>query len=307
MKRIIIILVIFIAGINSSIAQQLPQFTQYMYNTIAVNPAYAGSRGVMSIVALGRNQWVGFNGGPETETLSINSPLRNERIGLGLSLINDKAGYENFTYVYGDFSYTINLNESVKLAFGIKAGATYYKLADELYNGVEIGQDPYFDERLDRWNPNIGAGLLFHTDKWYAGLSMPRFINHDVNNQTDYAALEQVHYYLIGGYVFDLGQDVKFKPSVLGKYTQGAPISTDLTANFLFYEKLWLGASYRANGKQAAFGALVDFQVTEQFRIGYTYEVPTGEIRPYTSGSQEILLMYEFRFTKKNLKSPRYF
>jgi type IX secretion system PorP/SprF family membrane protein len=307
MKRIIIILVIFIAGINSSKAQQLPQFTQYMYNTISVNPAYAGSRGVMSIVALGRNQWVGFNGGPETETLSINSPLRNDKVGLGLSLINDKAGFENFTYIYGDFSYTINLNESVKLAFGIKAGATYYKLSDELYNGVEIGQDPYFDERLDRWNPNIGAGLLLHTDKWYAGFSMPRFINHDVNNQTDYAALEQVHYYLIGGYVFDLGQDVKFKPSVLGKYTQGAPISTDLTANFLFYEKLWLGGSYRANGKQAAFGALVDFQVTEQFRIGYTYEVPTGEIRPYTSGSQEILLMYEFRFTKKNLKSPRYF
>ncbi|WP_445725716.1 PorP/SprF family type IX secretion system membrane protein [Flavobacterium sp.] len=307
MKRIIIILVIFIAGINSSKAQQIPQFTQYMYNTISVNPAYAGSRGVMSIVALGRNQWVGFNGGPETETLSINSPLRNDKVGLGLSLINDKAGYENFTYIYGDFSYTINLNESVKLAFGIKAGATYYKLSDELYNGVEIGQDPYFDERLDRWNPNIGAGLLLHTDKWYAGFSMPRFINHDVNNQTDYAALEQLHYYLIGGYVFDLGQDVKFKPSVLGKYTQGAPISTDLTANFLFYEKLWLGGSYRANGKQAAFGALVDFQVTEQFRIGYTYEVPTGEIRPYTSGSQEILLMYEFRFTKKNLKSPRYF
>ena len=164
-----IILVIFIAGINSSKAQQLPQFTQYMYNTISVNPAYAGSRGVMSIVALGRNQWVGFNGGPETETLSINSPLRNDKVGLGLSLINDKAGFENFTYIYGDFSYTINLNESVKLAFGIKAGATYYKLSDELYNGVEIGQDPYFDERLDRWNPNIGAGLLLHTDKWYAG------------------------------------------------------------------------------------------------------------------------------------------
>jgi len=296
-----------ILGFQNSNAQQMPQFTQYMYNTIAINPAYAGSREVLSIVALGRNQWTGFDGGPQTQTLSINSPLRNEKIGLGLSLINDKAGYENFTYVYADFSYTINLGDRTKLAFGVDAGATSYKLSDELYNGVEIGQDPYFDERLDRWNPNFGAGILLHSDRWFAGFSIPRLINNDTNNQTEYAALERVHYYVIGGYVFDLGKSVKFKPSILAKYTDNAPISTDFTANFLFNEKLWLGASYRANGQQGAFGALIDFQVTQQFRIGYTYELPTGEIRPYTSGSQEILLMYEFRFTKKNLKSPRYF
>ena len=307
MKRIIIILVMLILGFQNSNAQQMPQFTQYMYNTIAINPAYAGSREVLSIVALGRNQWTGFDGGPQTQTLSINSPLRNEKIGLGLSLINDKAGYENFTYVYADFSYTINLGDRTKLAFGVDAGATSYKLSDELYNGVEIGQDPYFDERLDRWNPNFGAGILLHSDRWFAGFSIPRLINNDTNNQTEYAALERVHYYVIGGYVFDLGESVKFKPSILAKYTDNAPISTDFTANFLFNEKLWLGASYRANGQQGAFGALIDFQVTQQFRIGYTYELPTGEIRPYTSGSQEILLMYEFRFTKKNLKSPRYF
>jgi len=296
-----------ILGFQNSNAQQMPQFTQYMYNTIAINPAYAGSREVLSIVALGRNQWTGFDGGPQTQTLSINSPLRNEKIGLGLSLINDTAGYENFTYVYADFSYTINLGDRTKLAFGVDAGATSYKLSDELYNGVEIGQDPYFDERLDRWNPNFGAGILLHSDRWFAGFSIPRLINNDTNNQTEYAALERVHYYVIGGYVFDLGKSVKFKPSILAKYTDNAPISTDFTANFLFNEKLWLGASYRANGQQGAFGALIDFQVTQQFRIGYTYELPTGEIRPYTSGSQEILLMYEFRFTKKNLKSPRYF
>ena len=307
MKRIIIILVMLILGFQNSNAQQMPQFTQYMYNTIAINPAYAGSREVLSIVALGRNQWTGFDGGPQTQTLSINSPLRNEKIGLGLSLINDTAGYENFTYVYADFSYTINLGDRTKLAFGVDAGATSYKLSDELYNGVEIGQDPYFDERLDRWNPNFGAGILLHSDRWFAGFSIPRLINNDTNNQTEYAALERVHYYVIGGYVFDLGKSVKFKPSILAKYTDNAPISTDFTANFLFNEKLWLGASYRANGQQGAFGALIDFQVTQQFRIGYTYELPTGEIRPYTSGSQEILLMYEFRFTKKNLKSPRYF
>lgn len=307
MKRIIIILVMLILGVQNSKAQQMPQFTQYMYNTIAINPAYAGSREVLSIVAMGRNQWTGFNGGPQTQTLSIHSPLRNERIGLGLSLINDKAGYEDFTYVYGNFSYTIDLGERTKLAFGIDAGATSYKISEELYNGVVTGNDPYFNERLNRWNPNFGAGLLFHSDKWFAGFSVPRLINNDGSSESEYKSLEQIHYFLIAGYVFDISKSVKFKPSILAKYTDDAPASIDFTANFLFNEKFWLGASYRSNGKQAAFGALVDFQVTQQFRVGYTYELPTGEIRPYTSGSQEILLMYEFKFTKKNLKSPRYF
>ena len=180
-------------------------------------------------------------------------------------------------------------------------------MASELYNLTEVGQDPYFNDKLDRWNANLGTGVLFHSDKWYMGLSIPKLINHDRNNDTEYAALERVHYYAIGGYVFDLSDNVKFKPSFLFKYTKAAPISTDLTANFLFNEKFWLGGSYRFNGDQGAFGALVDFQVSDQFRVGYTYEIPTGEIRPYTNGTHEILLMYEFRFMKRKQKSPRYF
>ena len=307
MKRLIIIIVIFVIGFEYSNAQQLPQFTQYMYNTISVNPAYAGSREALSIVALNRNQWAGFDGGPQTQTLSIHSPLRNEKVGLGLSLINDKTGFENFTYVYADFSYTIDVDDATKLSFGLKGGMTYYKLAEELYNSSEVNQDPYFDERLNRWNSNFGAGILFHSDRWYLGLSAPKIINHDLNNDTEYAALETVHFYGIGGYVFDLSDNVKLKPSFLFKYTEGAPFSTDLSANFLFNEKFWIGGSYRFNGDQRDVGALVDFQVTDQFRVGYTYEIPTGEIRPYTSGSHEILLMYEFRFMKNKLKSPRYF
>ena len=307
MKRLIILTAVLILGFEYSNAQQLPQFTQYMYNTIAVNPAYAGSRDALSIVGLNRNQWAGFDGGPQTTTLSIHSPLRNEKIGLGLSLINDKTGYESLTYIYTDFSYTIQANEDVDVSFGLKAGVTTYKLASELYNSAFTGNDQYFNERLDRLNPNIGAGILFHADKWYAGLSMPKLINHDLNDDSDYKALETVHYYMIAGYVFDLSDNLKFKPSTMVKYTKGAPVSTDLTANFLFNEKFWLGGSYRINGEQGAFGALADFQVTDQFRVGYTYEIPTGEIRPYTSGSHEILLMYEFRFMKRKQKSPRYF
>ncbi|REE80665.1 type IX secretion system PorP/SprF family membrane protein [Lutibacter oceani] len=307
MKRIIIVIVIMVLGLEYSNAQQLPQFTQYMYNTIAINPAYAGSRDALSIVGLNRNQWAGFDGGPQTQTLSVHSPLRNEKVGLGLSLINDKSGYENFTYVYADFSYTLQASDEVNVSFGLKGGMTYYKLAEELYNATEVNQDPYFNEKLNRWNSNFGAGILFHSNKWYAGLSVPKLINHDLNNDSEYAALERVHYYLIGGYVFDLNDNLKLKPSFMIKQTKGAPISTDLTANFLFNEKFWLGGSYRFNGDQKAIGALVDFQVSDQFRVGYTYEIPTGEIRPYTSGSHEILLMYEFRYLKRKQKSPRYF
>lgn len=308
MKRLIIILIVMMfAGIEFVQAQQLPQFTQYMYNTIAVNPAYAGSRQALSIVGLNRNQWAGFDGGPQTQTLSIHSPLRNEKVGLGLSLINDKTGFENFTYVYGDFSYTINVSDETKLSFGLKAGMTYYKLSNDLYNASEVTQDRYFDERLDRWNANVGTGFLLHTNKWYFGMSVPKLINQDRNNKTEYAALEKVHLYTLGGYVFDLSESLKFKPSFMVKYTEAAPLSTDLTANFLFNEKFWLGGSYRFSGAQRDLGAIVDFQVSDQLRVGYTYEIPTGEIRPYTTGSHEILLMYEFRFMKKSQKSPRYF
>ena len=306
MKRIIIISILLLA-VDFVNAQQLPQFTQYMYNTIAVNPAYAGSRDALSIVGMNRNQWAGFDGGPETQTLSIHSPLRNEKVGLGLSFINDQLGYEKVTYIYGDFSYTIQASETVDLSFGLKAGATSYKLSDELLSDPDVLSDNYFNEKLDRWNVNFGAGALLHSDRWYFGLSLPKIINHDRNNDSEYAALERVHYYALGGYVFDLSESVKFKPSFLFKYTKAAPISTDVTANFLFNEKFWLGGSYRVNGEQAAFGAFADFQVTNQFRVGYAYEIPTGEIRPYTSGSHEILLMYEFKFFKKKQKSPRYF
>lgn len=307
MKKISPLLLLLLFAYVNSYAQQQPQFTQYMYNTIAVNPAYAGSRDALSIIGLNRNQWAGFDGGPQTQTLSIHSPLRNEKVGLGLSLIKDKLGYEDFTSVYADFSYTIKTSDKVELSFGLKGGATYYKIDNELYN-LE-NPDPYFDEnnKFNRWNMNIGAGALLHSNKWYFGLSAPRIINHDKNSSDIYKSLDRVHYFMIAGYVFDLSETLKFKPSIVNKYVKGAPLSTDVTANFLFNEKLWLGASYRINNNQRDLGFFADFQVSKQFRIGYAYEIPTGEIRPFTTGSHEILLIYEFKFLKNRLKSPRYF
>ncbi|WP_298555765.1 type IX secretion system membrane protein PorP/SprF [uncultured Algibacter sp.] len=317
MKSIKLNIIIFIlANCWIGVAQQLPQFTQYMYNTISINPAYAGSRETLSVVGLHRSQWVGLEGGPTTQTISVHSPLRNDRVGIGFSFINDELGYENFTYFYGDFSYTLPVGKKHKLAFGLKAGFTQYSLDQSLLNNTSDPSlnnginDPFFDDVSNRFSPDIGLGAYLHSNRWYLGLSAPRILNTDYNNgkqgAVDFIALERVSYYFTGGYVFDLNETTKFKPAMLLKATNGAPLSFDITANFLFNETFWLGASYRINEHASALGGIADFQVSKQIRIGYAYEYPLSEINGVSSGTHEILFMYEL-FKSKRIKSPRYF
>lgn len=281
-------------------AQQLPQFTQYMYNTISVNPAYAGSRGTLNVTALHRNQWAGIEGNPRTSTFSIHAPMRNDRVGLGLSYINDKLGFEQTNYIYGDFSYNVPLTETAKLSFGLKAGFTNYKLETPDFN------DMFFNSNFNDWSPNFGAGVYYSSNTWYIGVSSPRILNTDLN-KGEFEALERNSYYAIGGLVFELSESTKFKPTVIAKFTNGAPATYDLTANFLFHEKFWIGASYRFNDA-SNFGALIDYQASKDLRIGYAYDIPTGDIRPYSSGTHEVILIYELKFKSKGpVKSPRYF
>ncbi len=292
--------------INCSVAfaQQLPQFTQYMFNTISINPAYAGSRETLSVVGLHRSQWVGIQGAPTTQTLSIHAPLRNDKIGLGFSVINDELGFENFTYMYGDFSYTIRTGEKSELAFGLKAGLTSYNLDQDFQNDQSF--DPTIFGVEDRWSANLGAGLYWHSSRWYLGLSAPRITTRNLNGNDDFQALERVSYYFTGGYVFDLSATTKLKPAALVKATNGAPLSIDLNANFLFYDKFWLGAGYRINEQTSSLGGIADFQVSDQLRIGYAYEYPFSDLNGFTGGTHEILLMFEL-FKAKRVKSPRYF
>lgn len=305
-KHNIIAIALFCCTVG--VAQQLPQFTQYMYNTISINPAYAGSREALSIVALHRSQWVGFKGGPITQTLSIHTPLRNDRIGLGLSFIEDDLGPQNFTYLYGDFSYSIPTGTDGKLAFGLKAGFTQFSFDADFRLDQSNLNDPLIYGTQDRWTPNIGAGIYWSTNRIYASLSAPRILNNDFSNKNnDFEALERISYYFTAGGVIDLSKSIKFKPAALIKATNGAPVSYDLTANFLFNEKFWLGGSYRINEQTAAIGGIADFQVSRQLRIGYAYEKPISEIADYTTGTHEILLIYEFKFLSSKLKSPRYF
>ena len=306
MKKFIkfnIIALILLCG-STAFSQQLPQFTQYMFNTISINPAYAGSRETLSLVGLHRSQWIGLDGGPTTQTFSIHSPMKNEKVGLGLSFINDELGFENFSYIYGDFSYTIQVSEKTKLAFGLKGGFTSYSIDQELRDAEP--DDPAIYGIENRWSPNIGVGAFLHTNKWYVGLSAPRILNTDYNGSNDYSALERVSYYVTGGVVVDVSKNTKFKPSFMVKATNGAPLSYDITGNFLFNEKFWLGAAYRFDQSTGALGGIADFQVSKQLRIGYAYEHPISDIRPYAGGTHEILLMFEV-FKSKRVKSPRYF
>ncbi len=298
--KIYAVLLLLFVGLESY-TQQLPQFTQYMFNTISVNPAYAGSREAMNLTALHRNQWAGLDGNPTTSTVSFHTPTRNERVGLGISYISDQLGFERTNYVYGDFSYTVPVSYNARLSFGLKGGFTNYKLENPDIN------DPFFNANFNSWKPNFGAGVYLSSERWYAGISSPRILNTDLN-EGEFEALERNSYYAIAGLVLDLSADIKFRPTVLSKFTNGAPASYDFTSSFLFYDKFWLGASYRLNDA-ANFGAFMDYQVSNNIRLGYAYDLPTDTIRPYTGGTHEVILIFEPRFSNKTklYKSPRYF
>ena len=285
-----------------SYAQQDAQFTQYMYNTININPAYAGSRGAMSIFALHRTQWVGLEGAPVTNTVSINTPLNESNLGLGVSLINDKIGPTTENTISADLSYTIPTSETWNLSFGVKATANLFDLdATKLTNVVP---DPSL-QNYSKFSPNIGAGIYWHSDNAYIGLSIPNFIETQRYDDNEVKIFkERMSYYLIGGYVFDLSDTVKFKPAVLTKMIEGAPLQVDVSANFMFYDKFMLGASYRWS---ASLSAMVGFQVSDGFYVGYGYDKETTNLDNYNSGSHEIFLRYELFKNNNKITTPRFF
>jgi type IX secretion system PorP/SprF family membrane protein len=289
----------------ASFAQQDAQFTQYMYNTISINPAYAGSRGVISVLGLYRTQWVGLDGAPETSSFSVNTPVGNN-VGLGVSLVNDKIGPTNENNISADFSYSIQTSATAKLSFGIKGSANLFKLDPTKLNPENQG-DPQFQDFKNKFSPNVGAGVYLHSDKGYVGLSVPNFIEtnrYDDNETAIYK--EQINYYLIAGYVFNLDhyEQIKFKPAVLAKMIEGSPFQVDASANFMFNDKFVVGVSYRWS---AAVSALAGFQITDSLYLGYAYDRETTKLVNYNSGSHEIFLRFEFLNKYSRITSPRFF
>tara|TARA_R110000850_G_scaffold277058_1_gene421844 strand:+ start:69042 stop:69956 length:915 start_codon:yes stop_codon:yes gene_type:complete len=302
-KFSLLLILILILGFQDLSAQQDPQYTQYMYNMNVINPAYAGSKESLSLTALYRKQWSGLDGAPETITFSGHSPI-GEKVGLGLSAIKDELGPIKETNVYVDFSYTLQLGGQANLALGLKAGATFHDVG---LAGLEVqdDNDPFFSQDINNTYPNIGAGAFFYTDNFYLGVSVPNFLNsvHLDENGLKYGS-ETQHFFATTGYVFQVNDNFKLKPSVMVKSAFESPLSFDANLNALFYDKFEIGASYRLDD---SFSGLVGFQVTENIRVGYAYDHVVSDLDVVAPASHEVILTFDVFFNKRVLRSPRYF
>ncbi len=307
-KNVTLFVFMLLSGVGY--AQQDAQFTQYMYNTIVVNPAYAGSREAMSILALHRTQWLGLDGAPVTNTFSIHTPINGTNVGLGLSVVNDRIGPSTENNIAVDFSYTIPMSDNYKLSFGLKASANLLNVDYSKFITYNPS-DPRFQDNIDnKFSPNIGVGVYLHSDKTYFGLSAPNlletkhFDGTTSHTASSFISRQLLHYYFIVGHVFDLNEGVKFKPSVLAKMVKGAPLQVDLSGNFLINQKFTAGVSYRWD---AAVSALVGFQIDGSWFIGYSYDFETTKLANYNSGSHELFLRYELFKKNNRIISPRFF
>lgn len=309
-KKIIIPLIL-ILNVGFIQAQQDPMYTHYMYNTLVINPAYAGSRDALTVTALHRSQWVNFKGAPMGQTLSLHSPLRNEHVGIGLSVSNDKIGPTNNTSAVLDFAYIMKLNKKSKLALGLSAGANMFQAN---LSSVQLDQqaDPSFQNNVsNRFTPNFGFGAYYSRERFYAGVSVPKIIENkysDLNLSAgnNPVGMEQRHYYFIAGSMIKISDNLDFKPTTFVKVTPAAPIQADVTAAFVIKKKVLLGVMYRTGD---AVGALIGLDLTEQFHIGYSYDYSYGlQTFKYHQGSHEIMLRYDFIFSsKKQIRTPRFF
>jgi type IX secretion system PorP/SprF family membrane protein len=307
MKKIFF--VVFIVWLPT-FGQQDSQFTQYMYNTININPAYAGSRDVLSVFGLHRNQWVGLDGAPVTNTFAFHSPLNYKNLGMGMSIMNDRIGPSDENSVSVDLSYTVPTSSRYKLALGLKATAHFLNVDFTRLNIYNPG-DVLAQNNIDnRFSPNVGAGIYFYSDDTYFGLSVPNFLEtqHFDRGQPSFSqssvASERMHYYFIMGKVFDISPEVVFKPAMLSKIIEGAPLQMDVSANFLFNQNFTLGIAYRWN---AAASMLAGFQVTSNWFIGYAYDMETTRLASYNAGSHEFFLRYEFNKKSNRVINPRFF
>ena len=288
--------------ILKSNAQQDPLYTQYYNNFSLINPAYSGSHGLFTATANIRSQWAGEAGSPETQTLSIHGPA-GKNVGLGLSIVNDKVFVLSETHVYADFSYSIHMTESSTMAFGIKAGGSFLNV-DLLELGIE--NDDLFSENLNEFNPNIGVGLFYYSERFFASLSTVNILqtkHYNKSNAVVTSASDEMIFYLSSGYVFDLSDDFKIRPSFMLRGVDGAPLSTDISASILWLDKLEFGISHRID---ESISGLFQLRLTDNLKIGYTYDAITSSLSNYNNGSHEFSIILDIGKPKSNKKPPFY-
>ncbi len=302
------ILAIVLAAFTSK-AQQDPMFTQYMFNTQTINPAYAGTWESVGFMVLGRNQWAGWEGAPDTYTFSFQAPLKNERVALGLNVISDKVSIVKRFDVSVDYSYLLPLSNKTNLRLGLKGGLINYSNNLQEYSIINPN-DPNFIGRVNSTKPNFGIGAFLYSKRAYIGFSVPRILNIDIDSdmQSNAIQAELRHYFLIAGAVFDLGENVKFKPTMLTKASftseTGTPVQFDMTGNFLIREKLWLGAMYRTG---SSYGFIAQWIFDRKLRLGYAIDFSTNNLKNHNNGTHEVMVSYELKFKKEKVVSPRYF
>jgi type IX secretion system PorP/SprF family membrane protein len=306
MNKLYLVSILLIGFITEGFSQQDPHYTQYMYNMSVVNPAYAGSKENLSLGLLYRKQWVGIEDAPTTGTFFGHSKV-GKNVGLGLSVITDKIGPVEENNIFADFSYTLNLGGEHRLAFGLKAGVSMHQVSlfSDVYHTLPDEFDPAFSENTSNTYLNLGSGFFYYTNKYYIALSVPNMMKskHLDFNGREFGS-EVSHYFLTGGYVFDINDSVKFKPFMMLKSAFGAPTSLDVSTNFMFNNKFEIGATYRL---EDSFGAMVNYAITPDLRIGYAYDHVVSDLSKTTPSSHEIILLFDLKFSKKVSSSPRYF
>lgn len=308
MKRILVLnLLVFCIGYKPFhvSAQQDAMYTQYMFNTLALNPAYAGSRNVISATGVIRNQWVGVPGAPNTQTFTMDAPIKSKKIGLGFQLFNDELGKTQNTGAVISYAYRIRM-EKASLSFGLQGSMSHFKTD---YNSVELdpsgmSADPAFISNDNKALYNFGAGIYYNTDRFYAGLSSPELMNTVLPGSQTGKNRQSFHLFIMTGYVIDLNNSFKLKPSVLFKGVQGAPLEADLNASIWIKDRVSIGGQYRTN---ADISGLLEIQATPQIRLGYAYDHSTTALSNYNTGSHELMLRFEFGFQRNKVITPRYF
>ena len=288
-------------------AQQDPMFTQYMHNPVSINPAYAGSRGTLNLVAMHRQQWVGIDGAPKTLTLSVNSPFLNYNVGVGLSLIYEEIGPIKQTGIYADYAYHLKMTNTIKLSFGMKGGVNMYDINLLNLRGGENDDHVALYGYRKLYLPNFGIGSYLYSDRFYFGFSIPKMLQNSLIPEANNLQLENKesrHIFIMGGFVTDIAENIKFKPSSTIRIVSGSPVSAEFSAAFLFQEQLWLGAMYRLGD---SFGGMVKFDISPQLSFGYSYDLTNSALRPYNQGTHEIYISYDFAFRNRKILSPRYF
>ena len=297
----IAILLFVLMGLKSY-SQQEPLYTQYYNNFSLINPAYSGSNGHFTVTANIRNQWAGQEGSPETQTFSVHGAF-GKNVGLGLSVVHDKVFIWNNTDIYADFSYNLALTEISTISFGLKAGGSFL---DVNLQDLGMTNDPSLNENINKFNPNLGVGVYYYTDKLYASVSTVNLLEtayYDKDNSTSKASDKMV-FYLSAGYIFELGETLKFRPSFLTRTVAGSPLSTDVSASFLWNDKLELALSHRFN---SSLSGLFQVRINKNVKVGYSYDKLTSNLGNYNNGSHEISLLFDLGLTSKHAtkkKSP---